>query len=197
MINFVWYLAWVLLPLIPALLLFLVLPRSNKAWLKGLFQGMEIKLSGSVAVYFLIFHAMDPIRHNLIDTGAFQDGWEMEASFVDINNNPIPASQLLRIEAIPNTRYELLDDKKINVYLPVLQIRHDQTLTIPYKLRFIFDDFEAQTISASDYFNKKEFCQIDKDNQVICLKNLPKLVAKKKEAADSIPFVPASEIQIN
>ena len=196
MINFAWYLAWVLLPLIPALLLFLVLPQS-KSSVKGIFNGKEIKLSGSVAVFFLLFYAMNPVKLNLIDTGAFQDGWEMEASFVDMNNNPIPASQLLRIEAIPNTRYELLDDKKINVYLPVLQVRHDETLTIPYKLRFIFNDFEAQTVSASEYFNNKEYCRVDKKNQVLCLKNLPRLVAKKKEIQDSSLFEPAREIVIN
>jgi hypothetical protein len=197
MINFVWYTAWVLFPLIPALLLFIALPRSSRAWLKGLFQGMEIKLSGSVAVYFLIFHSMDPVKLDLMDAPTFQDGWELETSFIDTANNPVSSRQLVSIEAIPLTTFEPLDDKRINVYLPVLQVRRDKTLTIPYKLRFVFDDYEAQTVSAKDYFNKEEFCAVTWEEQVISLKNFPKLVAKKKNPPDSTMQLPAHESSLN
>src|SRR6266496_2817914 len=57
--------SWVLLPLVPAVLIYLIFPKSTTT-LRGPFAGLTIRSSGAFAAYFIVLVATTPllIRQN-------------------------------------------------------------------------------------------------------------------------------------
>lgn len=119
--DILWYAAWVIFPLIPSILLFLILPK-NRASVNYATKGLEIKLGGAVALFFLLFYFMNPVKLKLIKTDFAQDNWKLIASFKDQSDQTIPVTQIVRIEAIPNWETPL-DHERIMVTLPAVEKR--------------------------------------------------------------------------
>ena len=194
--NMIWYLLWAIAPLIPAVLIYKVMPKSRST-VGGVFQGLQIKLGSAAALYFLIFFTMNPMKLGFIDRESVQDNWTVIATFQDEKNRTVSTEQLVKVEAIPDVIYEKLDRRKIQVSLPYVNVDKDKYLSIPYKLRFIFNEYDTESITSSEYFNSKENCNVKWKEREIHLKNLPKLVAKRMVADDTTGMVPADEIVIN
>jgi hypothetical protein len=195
--NMIWYLLWAIGPLIPAIVLYKVLPmEKTDANVNGKLQGLRIKLGGAGALYFIIFFVMNPVRLGLIDKDMVQDRWQLVTSFKNAGNQPVSPDQIRSIEPIPNY-YDVLDNERVMVMLPTVSIDKEKNVSMPYRLRFTFADYEPQTISSSDYFNKANFCDIKWNDREICLKNLPRLVPKPKETAHPTDTEMAKETIIN
>ena len=79
----------ILLPVLPAYLLFRALPSTGKV--EGKFQGMEIKLGGSFAGYFalvfLVLHSKDLWNPPAPKPSAYV--WHLSGQVTDSNGNPI------------------------------------------------------------------------------------------------------------
>jgi hypothetical protein len=91
-LQFVLNAGWVLLPLVPAILIYRIFP-DTQVGLKGPFGSLTIRASGAFAAYFLIFLVTYPllktINRNL--EGEFRPSWTVKGRILpqDENGNPI------------------------------------------------------------------------------------------------------------
>lgn len=178
MTSYLWYLTWGLLPLIPAILLYKFFPGSkaeistpggtegdaradsaNKAdgaWGHKLTGGFALRLSGAVAVYFIVFYLMNPAKNGYFIPSHEKD-WELKTSFVDTRGNPIPFKKIKAVEMIPD--FTIRED--VNGALVALGKfqEKENKLNIPFSLRFLFDGYEAASIPLADSLESKTFCE--------------------------------------
>ena len=84
---------WVLLPLVPAVLIYLIFPKSVVA-LKGPFSGLTIRASGAFAAYFIILLVTIPMLNRLNQNleNEFRPTWQISGSvrLQDENGKNIP-----------------------------------------------------------------------------------------------------------
>lgn len=190
--DFVWYCAWIILPLIASIILFLAIPR-NKATLNYATQGLEIKLSGAAALFFLLFFIMNPVKLGLVKVDYSQD-WELVTSFKDEQNKLIPISNLSLVEAVPKFEYAPLDNYRVLVKLKNITIGADKTLVSPYHVKFYFHDYEPLSIETED-LNSAASCRVNWKTQRLRMTNSPALV-RKARAETTINEVAAVEQEI-
>ena len=196
--NMIWYLLWAIGPLVPAIALYRALPRvKTDASVKGKLHELQFKIGGAGALFFIIFFVMNPVKLGLINKDSLQSRWELVTSFQNNQNDTIPPDQLRSIEPIPNVAFQALDNHRIMVNIPAVDIDREKRVTMPFRLRFTFADYEPQRISSSEFFNNSNHCKINWKDKEICLKNLPKLVAKPRKPADSSQTEMANETIIN
>ena len=189
--NMLWYLLWAIGPMIPATLIYRLLPKSEST-VDGVFKGMQIKLGGAAAFYFIIFFVMNPVKLGLINRESTQSRWDLVTSFRDGQNQVVPSEELLAVEAIPNIGYTALDNENVIVSLPTIKIDEDKNIVLPYRLRFIFKNYEPRSISSNQYFNKQHL-EVSWEDRSITLKNLPALRARYTPNHDTTVILPASE----
>jgi len=168
--TYIWYSVWLLLPLIPSILLFKVLP-TNSANVSTVTKGLEIKLSGAVAIYALIVYFCDPFKKNLIVIP--ERKWTIVASFSDKLNRPVPISEIKTIDAIPPIKYYPLGNLTALIELPNVEI-NDNVVEIPYRVQIGFNSYESLIIS-NDSLKSASFCNIDWRQNEIKLKKVKSL----------------------
>jgi hypothetical protein len=188
--NMIWFVLWAIAPLIPAILIYLILPKSSSS-VDGVLKGMQIKLGGAAALYFIVFFIMNPVKNGLIQSPSTENRWSLVTSFQDEQNKRIPNSEILRIEPVPDLFSRPLDDNQVLLNLPSVNIDDNKNISIPYYLRFIFTDYETKTISPLEFRN----CNIEWNEKILRLNYLPQLLAKKK--MDTTLTTPAVERTLN
>lgn len=173
MTAFSWYLAWVLLPLVPAILLYLIFPKSqasietpealkpidgkSESLLQKFTKGFVIKLGGAVAVYFLVFYLINPLKNRWYEKS--NHIWDLQTSFKDESGNPVPFSRLQEFEIIPtNVNFEELDANSTLIRLAGVQENGDK-VDIPYSIRVKFNGYESFVIPLRDSIDNKSFCE--------------------------------------
>lgn len=99
--------SWVLLPLVPAVLIYLIFPKSQTS-LKGPFAGLTIRSSGAFAGYFLVLLATYPLLNRLNNNleATLKPTWEIAGTIQleDENGNRMNfdnRNSPLRIELDP------------------------------------------------------------------------------------------------
>ncbi|HVG14373.1 MAG TPA: hypothetical protein VM935_05405 [Chitinophagaceae bacterium] len=189
MTSYLWYLTWGLLPLIPAILLYKVFPTSkaeistpgyndteangdtaNKpagSWGHKLTGGFALKLSGAVAVYFIVLYLMNPAKNGYF-IPSHEKEWQLKTSFVDTRGNLIPFKKIKAVEMIPDLTIRE-DIHGALVTLGKFQEKENK-LTIPFSLRFLFDGYEAASIPLVDSLQSKTYCEKKSDLSRIDLK---------------------------
>ncbi len=80
--NIVIMLIIILVPIIPAYLLFKMLP--SRAFVKGPFQGLKVDLSGGFAGYFLIFLVLVGIRSSFQSTTSYEE-WTAKGRIIQVD----------------------------------------------------------------------------------------------------------------
>ena len=78
----------IVLPLIPAITLFAVLPKDEHASVEGPFQGFKLKLGGAFAAYFVIILFVWA-SHPIWNPPAQFQVWELDGQVTDDQGNPI------------------------------------------------------------------------------------------------------------
>jgi hypothetical protein len=73
--------SWVLLPLVPSILIYLIFPKTETA-LKGPFSGLTVRASGAFAAYFIVLLATIPLllRQNNNLEGLLHPTWTITGS---------------------------------------------------------------------------------------------------------------------
>jgi hypothetical protein len=98
-VKLIWIFTAILLPLLPAILLFKFLPASQaKVW--GPFKGLKINLSGSIAAYFLLFIAISFGPRPTPPSAA--EIWRIKGSIRDENGKILGADKI-NVNIQPNT----------------------------------------------------------------------------------------------
>lgn len=87
--------SWVLLPLVPAVLIYLIFPRTETS-LAGPFKGLTIRSSGAFAAYFLVLIATFPLlsrQNNNLET-LLRPSWVISGHIrlIDENGRPLEFS---------------------------------------------------------------------------------------------------------
>jgi len=168
------------MPIIPSLILFLALPKNN-ATVESKIKGLEFKLGGSVAFYFIVFFYINPIKLGLVDTDKTDDDWKLITSFQDESNQKIiPVTEIKTVEPIPTFSPTALDNKKVLLPITGLQVTKDHELKLPYAIRFSFFNYESVSIDASDYFNDDEVRKVDWNTHQIFIKKFPQVSGKNE-----------------
>lgn len=99
--NIIYLLAWFILPIIPAFVLFRFLP--SGAIVEGPFKGLTVKLGGAFAGYFLLFIVLIPKMFNLIKEDDNNRVWTISGSILDSTGNKIKIASNPRLTLIPTT----------------------------------------------------------------------------------------------
>src|SRR5438045_2286567 len=121
--NMMWYILWVIVPLIPSIALYRALPRvRTDATVTGKLMELQFKIGGAGALFFIIFFVMNPVRLGLINKDSVQNKWELVTSFQNDNNQTISPDQVRSIEPIPSVDFQALDNQRIMVNLPAVDI---------------------------------------------------------------------------
>lgn len=116
--------SWVLLPLVPAVLIYLIFPRTETS-LGGPFAGLTIRSSGAFAAYFIVLLATYPLLNRMNDNieSRMRPSWTIEGSvrIEDENGDEIDYASLtdspLEITLVPSS-IQLTDQKTFNVIMP-------------------------------------------------------------------------------
>lgn len=97
---------WVLLPLVPAVLIYLVFPKSNVT-MKGPLAGLTIRASGAFAAYFIVLLVTIPTLNRLNQNleNQFRPTWEVSGRV------------LLQDENGRNIRYDNRNDSPLSIEL--------------------------------------------------------------------------------
>jgi len=186
----VWYIAWGAIPAILSILLFWLTksqasvstkkadgnentPSKPISVLSTLvdhpLKHLAINLTGAVALFFLLFVMMNPIKTGFYEK---ESNWKLRVSFMDDKGGRIPCNRLKLIEPIPTPiKFEPFDDRTILVYLN--DLREDNSkLKLNYSLRVTFDGYETYTIPLEDSINEKLFCEQNRGSRNIIMKPL-------------------------
>lgn len=99
-IDFVYMLLILLLPLIPAFLLFRFLPNGSSADVQGPFQGLTVKLSGAFAGYFVTVLLSWLVATSLLEP-TWSDNWNVVAQIAFDGtpaNHPSPTQAMVLVK---------------------------------------------------------------------------------------------------
>jgi hypothetical protein len=173
---YLWYISWAAIPLILSIALFWL--TDSKAFIgskenqsksninsgeslfskiiSSPFGGLGIKITGSAALFFIIFVMMNPIETGFYEK---QSDWKMQIDFKDAaTGRQIPTNKFIKAEIIPDLIQAQTADHK-SLLITLSGLREDgNNLIIPYSVRFQFEGYETEAIQLPDSINSKIFC---------------------------------------
>jgi hypothetical protein len=166
------YALWALLPLIPAILIFLIFPDTEVAT-SGPLAGLTVKASGAFGAYLIIFAAIGIAIIEKWNINDFrQQFWIVDGyvELIDANEKPIWSSDYLKkliVKAKPEP-YRISEDSII------LRIVEGETGKLP-KITIIIPEFGEETVD----LNASDLVKRDNVHRTIELKPIR---IKSKEA---------------
>ena len=157
--NCVYLLMWIVLPVLPTLLIFRLLP--NKAIVRGPFKGLTISLGGAFAGYFLLFIALIPIMFTLIkEKKDFNRIWTIHGVILDSTGRRIGVNSNPRLTLIPNTqvnngefRMDIVGkcDENGRVVFPIISIQADNYVSTNFDLLDYTEGDETRSFSSTHW----------------------------------------------
>lgn len=186
MLSIIYTILWFLLPLIPAYLIFRLLP--SKAIVTGPLKGLNIDLSGAFAGYLLLFLISMPILRKLINKEALYEVWNVKGKVVDgetgrpidFRNNPqITIQPRDLIQRTGDFAFKIIGERKgeNSISFPIVEIEAD--------------GYMPQSLGSLDYKLgteiKNEYC-----DEVDCN---DKKASYKRIKLDRLPVIPQDQIK--
>lgn len=158
--------SWVLLPLVPAILIYLIFPKTQTG-VEGPLSGLSIRASGAFAAYFIVLVATTPllIRQNRNLEGLLHPTWTITGAIQleDENGGRIPFNNRgespFKIDLDP----ELVEATGTDGFKIRVPEREDNTVPT---LLITYPDFASYTLDPS-HPNPGENVRIDAKNKVV------------------------------
>ena len=168
-----------LLPILPAILLFKLLP--STADVSGPFQGLQIKLGGAVAVYFLLVLI---ISFGPRPTPPYEV-WTVKGYILDEAGQPLPADKV-NMNIQPRS-VEYLNDGSFEMDILVKRNQSGQvklpTLNVEWQPAQLFGNATVHLDTAGQLFGKKYDMKSSSSSREITIVEPIKLQKKIEETA--------------
>jgi hypothetical protein len=185
-VKLIWIFTAILLPLIPALLLFMLLPRS-KAEVSGPFRGLQIKLGGAVGAYFLLVLVISfgprpsfPPPYEV---------WTIKGYIQDENGTYLPPDKI-NMEIQPRS-VEYLNDGSFEMDVLVKRGQSGRVkfpaLMVNWQPAQLFGNAAVHLDPAGQLFGKKYKLKVDQDSREIEVDEPIQLKRTEQEK----PYAPA------
>jgi hypothetical protein len=193
-LNLIWVFTAILLPIVPALLLYKLLP--STADVSGPFHGMQIKLGGAFAGYFLLVLVIIYGPQRLKTEEKVEDEvWTVRGKILDESGTTLPEEKVT-LSIHPSTvDYTENDGRfKMNVLVKHVQSRQREfpTLLVEWQPRQSFGNADPVYLDPSDqlFDTKKYKLDIDRQFQKIVISDPIILEHKVTEKA----YAPAEPV---
>ncbi|SHN34224.1 hypothetical protein [Chitinophaga sp. CF418] len=157
--NSVYLLMWIVLPILPTLLIFKILP--NRVIVEGPFKGLTISLGGAFAGYFLLFIALIPKMFTLIsEKKDFNRIWTIHGIILDSTGHRIGVNSNPRLTLIPNTqinngefRMDIVGKRDENgrVVFPIIAVQADNYVSTNLDLLDYTEGDEVRSFSSTHW----------------------------------------------
>jgi hypothetical protein len=185
-VKLIWIFTAILLPIIPALLLFKLLPLST-ADVSGPFHGLQIKLGGAVGAYFLLVLV---IYFGPRPTPPYEV-WTLKGYIQDENGTYVPPDKI-NMNIQPRS-VEYLTDGSFEMDVLVKRGQSGRvkfpTLMVEWQPPQLFGNAAVHLDSASQLFGKKYKLKIDQASREIEVAEPIQL----KKAQQEKPYAPAEQ----
>ena len=184
-VNLIWVFTAILLPIIPALLLYKLLP--STADVAGPFHGLQIKLGGAFAGYFLLVLVIF-----FWPRGKPYEVWTLNGYIQDENGMTLPQDKV-NLNIQPRS-IEYLDDGSFEMDILVKRGQSGQvkfpTLTVDWQPAQLFGNATVHLDQSSQLFGKRYELKVDKSLREIAVTEPIKLQKKVQETAYVPPAGP-------
>lgn len=190
LVKLIWIFTAILLPVIPAILLFKLLPRST-ADVSGPFHGLQIKLGGAVGAYFLLVLV---IYFGPRPTPPYEV-WTLKGYIQDEDGTYLPPEKI-NMNIQPRS-VEYLNDGSFEMDILVKRNQVGQvklpTLMVDWQPAQLFGNATVHLDSAGQLFGKKYNLKVDQGSREIIVTEPIKLQKKIQENAYIPPPGPAPQ----
>ena len=182
--NILYLCVWLILPILPAYLFFKVIP--STANVAGPFKGLELKLGGAFAGWFLIFLVLYSKMCSLICKDDVYEVWSIRGKIFNAQTNkPISNDYNPEVVLYPPLairdgffKFNIIGNRKNQaVDFPRIQINADEYSSMTLKdLSFLTRkdsidgwniDFEHKCATLKDFYMYKDQTKIIKDSNTI------------------------------
>jgi hypothetical protein len=188
-VNLIWIFTAILLPIVPALLLFKLLPLST-ADVSGPFHGLQIKLGGAVGAYFLLVLV---IYFGPRPTPPYEV-WTVKG-YIQDEDGTHPAADKISMSIQPRS-VEYLKDGSFEMDVLVKRGQSGRvklpTLIVEWQPAQLFGNATVHLDSASQLFGKKYQLRVDQGSREIEVAEPIQLGKKQEEKPYAPPVLPAS-----
>lgn len=149
--NIILIILWFVLPILPAFLLFKFLPMKDTD-VSGPFKGLQIKLTGAFAAYFLIFLLSMTVFNKLITKEEERyEIWTIEGSVYDATTKrPVKDFVNPVVKIIP--RYGSIDNGQFNIKV-IGSVKEGGLVEFPFMI-VQADRYVAENLESLNYIRK-------------------------------------------